>query len=195
MSILSEILSSRSRAEVFSLLFDGRERELYVREMERLSGLSVMTIKQELKNLSHLDLLRLRRSGNRHYYKANKEHQLYVDIVSIVSKTTGIIPNLKSVLNDARIQFAFIFGSFARGKENSASDIDLFIVGNLKMRDLSHLLSGCQERFDREINPHIATNAEFEKKSKEANSFISRVLLSEKIIIKGAKHEFEKIYG
>ena len=74
MSVLSDILSSRSRAWVFGLLFDGNGREYYVRELERLSDLSVMSIKQELDNLSALELVRYRKSGNRLYYSANKKH-------------------------------------------------------------------------------------------------------------------------
>lgn len=195
MSVLSDILSSRSRAQMFSLLFDGSEQEFYVRELERLSGLSVMTIKQELANLSNLDLVISRKSGNRHYYRANKTHQLYGDIMSMVSKTTGIIPHLKTVLTDQRILLAFVFGSFARTEEKIGSDIDLFVVGDLGMRDLSKLLTGCQEKFDREINPHVVSKAEFIKGLKDSDSFISRVAAAEKTWVKGGNDELAKIRG
>lgn len=193
MSVLSDILSSRSRAWVFGLLFDGNGREYYVRELERLSDLSVMSIKQELDNLSALELVRYRKSGNRLYYSANKKHQLYPDIVSIVTKTTGIIPHLKEVLADSRIEIAFVFGSFARGEEGTGSDIDLFVVGDLGMRELSTLLSGCQERYDREINPHVVDRAELNKALREPGSFISRIAKTEKIFIKGTDDEFTKV--
>lgn len=193
MSVLSDILSSRSRAQLFSLLFDGSGREFYVRELERLSGLSVMTVKQELDNLSDLQLVTSRKSGNRLYYCANKEHQLYPDIVSIVTKTTGIIPHLQEVLDDSRIESAFVFGSFARGEEAVGSDIDLFVVGKLGMRDLSKLLSGCQERYDREINPHVVGRTELNKALKDPDSFISRIVSADKTFVKGTEDEFAEI--
>jgi predicted nucleotidyltransferase len=67
-------------------------------------------------------------------------------------------------LVDEKIETAFIFGSVAKGKERSHSDIDLVVVGSIGMRALTKLLSGLQEKLNREINPHIFTAEEFKKK-------------------------------
>ena len=55
MNALSEILSSRTRAEIFRLLFGAIEDELHVRELQRRSGLNDRTIRQELSKLVRLD--------------------------------------------------------------------------------------------------------------------------------------------
>ena len=67
MSLLSDILSSRVRAEVFRLLFGLDQHELHLREMERRSGLDISTVRQDLKKLLKLDLVGARRDGNRLY--------------------------------------------------------------------------------------------------------------------------------
>jgi DNA-binding transcriptional ArsR family regulator len=77
MNILSEILSSRVRADIFQLLFDHRCRELHVRAIERESCVTFNSIRQDLKMLSRLDLITSRRDGNRLYYKANTGHSLH----------------------------------------------------------------------------------------------------------------------
>ena len=65
MTVLAEMLSSKVRAEIFRLLFGLRERELHVREIERRSGLSVGTVRQELQKLVRMELVSARRDGNR----------------------------------------------------------------------------------------------------------------------------------
>ena len=97
MSVLHEILSSRVRSEIFRLLFGASERQLYVREMERRTGLSVATVRQELQKLLRMQLVEAQRSGNRLYYRANKGHPLYPDIRNMVLKTAGMV----DVLMDA----------------------------------------------------------------------------------------------
>jgi DNA-binding transcriptional ArsR family regulator len=73
MELLADLLSSRVRAEIFRLLFGLHEKELHVRELERRSGLSLGTVRQELKKLLRWDLVRARRDGNRLCYRANEE--------------------------------------------------------------------------------------------------------------------------
>jgi len=48
MGTLSDILSSRVRAEIFRLLFGLDEKELHLREIERQAALSLSTIRQDL---------------------------------------------------------------------------------------------------------------------------------------------------
>jgi len=57
MSILSEILSSKVRAEIFRLLFGLNNEPLHVREIQRKSGFAIGTIQTEMKKLHKLDLV------------------------------------------------------------------------------------------------------------------------------------------
>jgi len=57
MNLLTEILSSRVRAEIFRLLFGVKDRELHVREIERQTGLTIATVRQELKKLERTELV------------------------------------------------------------------------------------------------------------------------------------------
>src|SRR6266705_6345829 len=80
MNTLADLLSSRVKAEVFRLLFGTVDQELHVREIERRSGLADATVRQELKRLTRLGVIELRRDGNRTYYHASTSHPLYSDI-------------------------------------------------------------------------------------------------------------------
>ena len=191
MNRLAELLSSRARAEIFRLLFSGAGEELHVREMERRSGLNDSTLRQELRKLVRLDLVQSRRDSNRIYYRAKTENPLYVDIRSLVLKTSGLADVLKSVLMDKRVRAAFVFGSIACGEEKSGSDVDLMVIGNLGLRDLSGLLSGIEEKIGREINPYVLRGNEFRRRVRAKEHFVSRIMESPKIFIIGSQHDLE----
>jgi len=191
MNRLAEILSSRARAEIFRLLFSGTEEELHVREIERRSGLNDSTLRQELRKLVRLDLVQSRRDSNRVYYRAKTENPLYPEIRNMVLKTSGLSDVLKSALKDKRVRVAFVFGSIARGEENAGSDVDLMVIGQLGLRDLSRLLSGIEEKIGREVNPHVLREEEFRKRILAKEHFASSVMEAPKIFIIGSQRELE----
>lgn len=191
MNILIKLLSSRTRAEIFTILFGLNPLELHIREIARRSQLSEASIRQELNKLAGLDLVRSRRDSNRVYYCANKENPLYKEIYSIVLKTTGLVEVLMEALEDSRIEVAFVFGSFATGEESANSDIDLLIIGDIGLRAVSRLLSGISEKIEREINPHIMIREEYIRRRVSGDHFVTNVLKGPKLFIKGDQIEFE----
>jgi len=82
-------------------------------------------------------------------------------------------------------------GSIARGEEKSDSDVDLMVIGDLGLRDLSGLLSGIEEKIGREINPHVLHGDEFRRRVRAKEHFVSRVMESPKIFIIGSQHDLE----
>jgi len=192
MAILSEILSSNIRADIFRLLFGVTESELHMREIERRSGYAIGTIQSELKKLLRLDLVIKRKDGNRTYYRANRDHPLFLDIQRLVLKTVGLVDILHNELkNSTEILIAFVFGSIARQSEMAESDVDLFVIGDLGLRKLVGLLSGVSDKIGREINPHVFTVKELKKRLAQKDHFITRVLDEPKIFILGNENELE----
>ena len=192
--MLAEILSSRIRVEIFRLLFGADNAALHMREIERKSGFAIGTVQRELRKLVKLDLIKKTKDGNRTYYQANKENPIYQDIFNIVQKTVGSIFLLKEALSQStEIEFAFIFGSFATGKENSHSDIDLMVIGNLGLRNVVSLLSGISEKTGREINPHVFGTIDLKKRIKIKDHFVTNLINSNKLFIIGEEDEFRKL--
>ena len=193
MNALSQLLSSRTRAEIFKLLFGTREEELHIREIQRRSGLNDRTIRQELAKLQKLDLVIGRKDSNRVYYRANKSSPLYHDIRNLVLKSIGLIDVLRDALKDKRIQIAFVFGSISEGRETSFSDVDLLIIGTLGMRDVSALLSGVTDKIGREINTNVMTRDEIKKRYGVKEHFIVNVVKSPKLFILGTEDDLREM--
>lgn len=193
MNMLIQLLSSRTRAEIFTILFGLNPLELHIREIARRSQLSEASIRQELNKLAGLDLVRSRRDSNRVYYCANKENPLYKEIHWIVLKTTGLTDILREALSDTLIEIGFVFGSFATGEESVNSDVDLMIIGDIGLRAVSRLLSGVSEKIEREINPHVMTRKEYISRRISGDHFVLNVLKGPKLFVKGDQNEFEEL--
>jgi DNA-binding transcriptional ArsR family regulator len=193
MGLLPDILSSRARAEIFRLLFGISAEELHVREIERRSGLAIRTVSQELKKLEEMDLVAARRDGNRLYYSANRDHPLYNDIRNMVMKTVGLAGILSDALAGAPISVAFVFGSLARGGENAQSDVDLMVIAETGLREVSRLLAGVSERIGREVNPHVMSAGEFMERRRAEDHFLKRVIGSPKLFVVGDEDELARL--
>jgi predicted nucleotidyltransferase len=167
-----------------------------MREIERETGFAIGTIQSELKKLANLDLIIKEKHGNRCYYSANSEHPIYPEICSLVIKTIGVADILRTALAPSeKIAIAFIFGSLARSEEKSHSDVDLFVIGGISLRELSKLLFGVAERVGREINPHTMTKIEFRKRIETKDHFAMNLVDSEKIFLIGDSGDFEAMAG
>jgi len=193
MDSLVEIFGSRARAEIFRLLFERTGVELYLREIQRRSGLSISPIQEEIFRLRSIGLLTERKDGNRCYYAANTQHPLFPEVRGLVEKTSGVRALLQSALKDPEVQFAFIFGSVAAGDESAESDLDLFVIGDLGLRKLTKLLSGLSDRVGREINPHCMTAPEFSRRIRAKDHFISSLLESKMDFLIGDEDELRRL--
>ncbi len=194
MDLLSQILSSKVRAGILRHLFGVNAVELHMREIERVVGCTIGPIQSELKKLFALQLVSARRNGNRLYYSANREHQLYPDIRSIVLKTSGMGDYLKEVFSCIEhVELAFIFGSIASAQDTVASDIDLMVIGTIGLRTLIAELSDFKSVIGRDVNPHVFTKEEFSNRKIDGEHFISTVISSPKLFIKGTENDLVKM--
>lgn len=190
MSVLT-VLFPQVRAEVLRLLFSDPGRELHLRDLTRQSGLGLGTVQGELEKLSGADLVTSRRDGNRRYYRANSHHPLFPDLQQLVLKTTGLREALAEALRGMKgIEVAFVFGSLASGAGKAASDVDLFVIGDVGLRTLAPALRKVADVVGREINPVSMTAAEFRMR-RPKDPFVLDVLGMEKLFVKGDAGELE----
>ncbi len=88
---------------------------------------------------------------------------------------------------------AFIYGSYAKAKENYLSDIDIIIIGAPNEDELVKKLDKLEEKLQRDINYKLYTLNEFKKDVRESEPFVLEVLKDKKIMIIGNEDELRKI--
>ena len=133
-------------------------------------------------------LVTRRKDGNRVYYSASAGHPLADDLRQIVLKTAGLTDVLANALDNEAIRCALVFGSVAAGTARE-SDIDLLVIGDIGLRKVTELLAGVGDRLGREINSHVLSPAEFASRVASKEHFVTSVMRSKKIFVKGSQRE------
>jgi predicted nucleotidyltransferase len=180
------ISKSRIRRELLALFYTNPGQKYYLRELGRLLECSVGSLRRELLKFQEDGLFLTERRGNLVFYSLNTGHPLYGEMKGIVAKTVGVVGSLKQALKLVpRVQVAFIYGSFASNRENPASDIDVFILGDASLMELSKVFRDVQKRLMREINPTLYARGEYLKRKAEGGGFIKEILTKPKIMLIG----------
>ena len=190
MSQLSNALFTTTQQNVLGLLYTQPDRSFYIKEILRLTGMGVATIKRELDRMLAAGILRMTRIGNQHHYQANSECPIYLELSGIIKKTFGIRETISSALSSlsGKIEWAFIYGSVAAGKETTGSDIDLMIVGDIGFSEVVALLNPVQDTLGREINPKIYNKEEWTLMRTRKNPFVEELLVKPRMDVIGDHH-------
>jgi len=192
--MLQKLFSSKVRVEILSVFLMNPERELYVREVERLTGEDYKNVSMELRNLNKIGLLSSRNKGNLKYFSLNKEFLIYEELKSIFMKTKGAVSILRQVVSTKRdIDYAFIYGSLATGEERTESDIDVMIIGGITLEEVLTSIRGPEEKLSREINVSLYDLQEIRKRVKDRDPFIMEVLGGVKIMLVGDEDELRRV--
>ena len=193
--MLQKLLGSQARAEIIKILFTSQHKVVHLRELSRLSDLSAPVLLRELRQLVRMGLVISQKDGNRVNYSANKQGPLFGVLCELVSKTDGAIEILRSAFSDISADFVFVFGSLARGTDGVDSDIDLFVIGDCGLREVSMRICSAANEIRQEINPYVITLNDFQSRIKMHDHFLVEVCASQKVFLKGEKDEFERLAG
>jgi predicted nucleotidyltransferase len=155
------------------------------------------SLQRELRSLVASGILRQRRDGRRLYFQAETESPIFAELSGLVAKTLSVAEALKSALTKFKdcVACAFLYGSVARWQEHALSDVDLVVIGQVGLADLSAPLRALERRFGREFNVTCYTPEEFRRKAEARNHFVMSLLQDEKVFLKGGADELESIAG
>ena len=184
-NILSETLFGRTRGAVLSVLYGHVDEAFYLRQLARLTDITVGPVQRELRQLVDAGLVSRKTVGVQTFYAANRESPVFPEIKSLITKTVGMHDVLSAALEPLRkkINLAVVYGSIARSSENKSSDVDLMIVGNVDFGVVVETLADAQRSLNRQINPTVYSLKEFRKKARE--NFVKTVLAGKKLFIIG----------
>lgn len=184
-SALSETLFGRTRGAVLRILYGHVAESFYLRQLARQTNITLGAVQRELRQLVDAGLAVRETVGHQTFYSANQASPVFEEMRSLVAKTVGIHDVLLEALRplEAKISLAFVYGSTARSRESTESDVDLMIVGRVHFADVVELLAQAQKTLSREINPTVYSTKEFLSKMRE--NFLKTVLAEKKLFVIG----------
>ena len=185
---------SKNRALLLRLFYTNPKKEFYMQEIGRILNKKPGLFQRTLNNMVSEGILKSEYRANARYFKINKQYSLYKELKSIVFKTVGVIGSLKDTLKKSgKINYAFIYGSFAKAKENFLSDIDILIIGAPNEDILVKEIDKMEKQLQREINYKLYDLKNLKKDVQNENPFILEILKDKKIILLGEENELRKI--
>src|SRR5438045_7408962 len=85
-----DVLFPEVRAKLLRLLFTSTGNQRYVRELANMSGLALHTVQDELRKLGAIGLVVGWSNGYHRFYRANRDHPLYHQLLGIVQLSDSI---------------------------------------------------------------------------------------------------------
>lgn len=178
--VMVKALFPSTKRKVLTLFFSNPGREYYFAEVVRLTGTKQGAVQRELQTMTDAGIINCERRGRQKFYSVNESNPIFVDLRNIVFKTCGVAGQLRDALQSlkSRIKVAFVYGSFATGKETAKSDIDVFVIGNVSLEEVVSALSRTENSLGREINPTVSTEREFKDRHSKGNHFVRSLMAS-----------------
>jgi predicted nucleotidyltransferase len=191
---LSSALFSNVQKRVLGLIFGQPERSFYTSEIMRSVRSGTGAVERELTRLKDSGLVSVQRIGNQKHYRANADSPIFQELRSLVRKTVALTEPLKESLEPIAktIDTAFIYGSFAKGTDTAASDIDLMVIGDdLDYAGLFSAALDAETKLGRKVSPTLLSRNDWIKKSNDPGSFVSKVRKLPKIFVIGSEKSLQ----
>jgi predicted nucleotidyltransferase len=177
---------TKNRSELLRLFFTNPEQPFYMQEIGRILGKKPGHFQRAINNMEEEGILASEYKANARYFRVNKSYPLYSELKTMIFKTVGITDSVKAALGRIKgIDLAFIYGSYAKSRDNYLSDIDLAVVGKCDEDALIKELDKLEDMLKREINYKLYSPAEFDKDIKYKEPFLLNVLKNKKVIVAG----------
>ncbi|MGH9574506.1 MAG: nucleotidyltransferase domain-containing protein [Candidatus Acidiferrales bacterium] len=135
--------------------------------------------------------------GRRVYFRAEQRSPIFNDLSNLLEKTSGAAATLREALAPYTdgIKSAFLYGSVARGEERAGSDVDLMLIGSIRLSELAPALRRGETRLGREINIKLYSVPEFRTKIKHNDHFLTSVIDGKLLFIKNGRRDLGRLTG
>jgi len=161
---LADFLFTPGMQRVLGAVLLQPERSFTLQELLRLSDSGRGSAQKQVDRLVEVGVLKEdARRGRQRSIRANPEFILYPELVSIARKSFAVVEPLKEALLPfaAQISTAFVFGSVAKGTDSGRSDIDLIVIGNVPLLELSEAMHVAEQTLMRPVNFSLYEPAEW----------------------------------
>lgn len=200
--MLDQLFGSKTRVTLLRLFFDNPDQAYYVRELTRLVGAQINSVRRELDNLAYLGIVRILEEdqvqanvvvetvgipypkglNKKKYYQLNRSFVLHEELSSLFGKSHLLLE--KELFNEIKtvgdVSLVILTGFFTNVSNAST---DMLIVGSVDRAQISSMVGGFEKRLGREINYTIMSVKEFEYRRQLTDKFLYDILVNPKMVI------------
>lgn len=154
---LKAMFSSQTRVKLLSVFLLHPEEEYFIRQLTRLLGEQINSVRRELENLRRIGLVKARHKNRKKYYKTDTDFIFYPELQKMFQKDVkgGESQTVSSLKSIPGLQFLELAGSFV----GTHSKVDLLVVGDVKKDVIEHILT--QDPSMRSVKYSLFSKADF----------------------------------
>jgi hypothetical protein len=184
---LGDIITSKARIKILELFYSNIKEIYHVRGIVREVHEEINAVRRELERLEKNGIFKKEVRGNRLYYWVNEEHPLFENLLSIVSKTTGVgselIANRSKI---GKVNLVMFSGRFVRRKDKKREDdVDILIVGDVVLPELAAIVRKEEGERGKEINYTVMSREEFDFRKKRRDPFLQGIVAGSRVMVIG----------
>lgn len=198
--MLDQLFGSKTRVTLLRLFFDNPEQAYYVRELTRLVGAQINSVRRELDNLTYLGIVRAieelevakhetesvipypKGLNKKKYYQLNRTFVLHDELSSLFGKSHLLLE--KELYNEMKtlgdLSLLVLTGFFSNV---TPATTDMLIVGSVNKQEAATMIKTFEQRLGREINYTIMPVKEFEYRRQLTDKFLYDILVNPKIVV------------
>ena len=145
-----KLFGSKTRAKLLRLFFENPEKSFYVREMTRVIGEQINSVRRELLNLESIGIIKNETFDNKVYYSANSKEYC------------------RPVKN-------YLKGLVVTNRLPGQEGIDLLIIGNDKTKKLTRWAEVVEKKLGKPINYVIMSPDDFSYRKSVRDRFVAEI--------------------
>jgi predicted nucleotidyltransferase len=192
LSSVALLTRGRTTAAILALLTSTPGQRFHTREIVRRVDGTEHPVHRALTLLEQQGLVDSERVGNLRMWSMPTAHPLYRSLREVFARTVGIAEQLRTALTGRAVDLAFIFGSYARGRDDETSDIDLFLLGEADWKSMPDLESDVLARLGRELNALTYSEEDLRLAIERGSPFFATIRDQPKIWIIGDDEALER---
>jgi DNA-binding transcriptional ArsR family regulator len=188
---LESLLISKVRLKVLAYFFLNPDVEIHLRGAVREFEEEINAVRREFTRLEAAKIIRSESKGNRKYFRLNKDHPFFNELLALCHKSYGLggslIDNSRKV---GEIEYAFLTPAFTKSSYFGTQVVDLVVVGDIDLRALEDLIHDNQRILNKEIHYMVLKSAEFQLRKRRRDQFILDLMIQDIVMLIGDFEEF-----
>lgn len=191
--MLEDIIVSKVRVKLLTLFLTNPGKIFHVREITRRIEEEINAVRRELARMEKAGMVDSEWRQNRRYYTFRKDYPLFPELSALIAKTIGLGADiLKNRAKLGKIKYALMSMAFAKGMPSNQSDVDVLLVGNIVLPELTLLVKEEELRRNQEINYTAMTEEEYLFRKRRRDPFLMSILEKPRLMLIGNEEEMLK---
>jgi predicted nucleotidyltransferase len=165
--MLSSFLFTPKQQRLLASVLLRPDREFTFSELLESAEGGTSSVQHYLRTLTDSGVLKVRQHRRSKLYRANEAHPLYPELYSIAVKSFAVAEPIARALAPyaGRIERAFVFGSIAQGSARHDSDVDVMVIGSVRVGEVAAAMRAVEEALGRKVHVNVYEPREWQSLS------------------------------